>query len=142
MTPLATDTIHATSAARLHAIGPFRTKLQPVVHLLGEDLPDRLNASLLSVGADTHGFGYLESPRTAALRRPVRILKRSARIATVPHEFAFQLPGSGLIEQLGLFDPQGRLRFFGGLVSSRQGVERPEAFHFDAHSVELRLYTS
>lgn len=142
MISLTTGTIHPTSALRLHSIGPFRAKLQAVVHLLGEKLPDRLDASLLSVGADIHGFGYIESSRTAASRRPVRVLKRSAGIATVPHEFAFQVPGSGLIEQLGLFDQQGRLRFFGGLVSSRQGVERPEEFRFEAHSVELRFFTS
>ncbi|CAN5275953.1 hypothetical protein BH09PSE1_BH09PSE1_05730 [soil metagenome] len=123
---------------QLFRIGPFTAKLTPTPLALTLGVPKRLEASLLTRAADTLGRGYTECPRTASCRRPVRLERRAgSKTFIIPHQFAFHLPGSALIQQLGLFDDQGRLRYSGALSSSRQGFERPEEFHFDGGSVEV-----
>ena len=123
--------------ARLHLIGPFAARLASAHHTAELDVPQRLRASLLTQGANSLGLGYIECPRAAADRRPVRLDRVDRRTLIIPHEFAFYLPGSALIQQLGLFDDEDRLRFFGRLSSSKQHVERPEDFRFMAGAVEV-----
>jgi len=125
------------ASTRLHLIGPFRARLVSAHHTAHLDAPERLRASLLTQGANPLGLGHIECPRAAAAQRPVRLQRIDSRTLVIPHQFAFHLPGSALIQQLGLFDDEGRLRFFGQLSSSRQGVERPEDFHFPATTVEV-----
>jgi hypothetical protein len=122
---------------RLFHVGPFQAVLQPTP--LGETLetPGRLHGSLLTRAADLNGSGYAECARAAAVRRPVRLVRASSRFLTIQHAFSFNLPGSALIEQLGLFDDDDRLLFFGDLKSARQAVERPEVFTFEADAVRI-----
>ncbi len=123
---------------QLHRIGPFTAKLASTPVALSLDVAERLDASLLTQAADTLGRGYTECPRTASSRRPVRLIRRNgSRTFVIPHRFGFHLPGSALIQQLGLFDDEGRLRYFGALSSSRQGFERPEEFSFESGAVEI-----
>lgn len=127
------------ASRQLYRIGPFKAKLTPTPVNEAEEVPERLNASLLTRAANMHGFGYLECARAAACRRPVRLVRTGSRKMVIPHAFSFHLPGSALIEQLALFDEQGRLRFFGPLISPRQGFERPEEFRFEGSAVEVNL---
>lgn len=123
---------------QLYRIGPFTAKLTSTPLALSLDVAERLDASLLTQAADTLGRGYTECPRTASSRRPVRLVRRGgSKTFVIPHQFAFHLPGSALIQQLGLFDDQARLRYFGALSSSRQGFERPEEFSFESGAVEI-----
>jgi hypothetical protein len=125
---------------RLHRIGPFRARLQPTPFARSVELPERLNASLLTHAVNTHGYDYVECPQTAAARRPVRLVRAGSKTLVIPHEFVFYLPGCALIQQLGLFDDQGQLRYFGHLASSRQSFERPEEFRFEGGAVEVSLH--
>lgn len=131
------DYLRPNAGARVHLIGPFTARLVSAHHTAELDLPDRLQASLLTQGANSLGLGYIECPRAAADRRPVRLQRVDRRTLIIPHEFAFHLRGSALIQQLGLFDDEERLRFFGRLSSSKQHVERPEEFRFMAGAVEV-----
>ena len=124
---------------QLYRIGPFKAKLNPTPLTEAEDIPERLNASLLSRSANMHGLGYVECARATAIRHPVRLVRTGSKKMVIPHAFSFHLPGSGLIKQLALFDDQGRLRFFGPLISQRQGFERPEEFRFEGGAVEVHL---
>lgn len=124
---------------QLYRIGPFKAKLTPTPVNETEEVPERLSASLLTRAANMHGLGYSECARTASCRRPVRLIRTGPKRMVIPHAFSFHLPGSALIEQLALFDDQGRLRFFGPLISPRQGFERPEEFHFESSAVEVHL---
>lgn len=125
--------------ARLHYVGPFKAKLSPTQLARTSPVPDRLLASLLVQAPDVYGKGWVENPRTASARQPVRVLNSSPTTMSVRNEFGFDLPGSGLVAQLGLFDDQGRLWFFGPMTSPRQRLERPEEFRFPAGSVEITL---
>lgn len=122
---------------RLHLVGPFRAELHPTPLAMGHNPPERLVASLLTKGPNSAGAAYVESSQTASERRPVRLSRTGRRTLVIPHAFAFRVPGSGLVEQLGLFDEQGRLLFFGNLRSTRQAVERPEIFEFPDGAVTL-----
>ncbi|PZT98996.1 MAG: hypothetical protein DI624_06465 [Brevundimonas sp.] len=122
---------------RLHLVGPFRAELRPTPFAVRQNPPDRLLAGLLTEGASLTGTAYVESPHTALERRPVRLSRTGRQTLIIPHAFAFRLPGSGLVEQLGLFDEDGRLLFFGNLRSPRQAVERPETFDFPEGAVTL-----
>ncbi|HRO33052.1 MAG TPA: hypothetical protein PLQ03_06525 [Brevundimonas sp.] len=125
------------SAARSFLIGPFAAMLRATSFAEGSDLPDRLFASLLTQAPGTGRHGYVESPRTAGERRPVRWSRVDSRMLVIPHAFGFVIPGSGLVEELALFDGDGRMMFHGPLRSQRQALERPERFEFPEGSVRL-----
>jgi len=122
---------------RFHLIGPFSATLRATELADGRDLPERLFASLLTQGPDLHGRGFMESARTSGERRPVLWRRVDSKALVIPHSFSFKIPGSGLVEQLGLFDGDDRLMFYGPLKSQRQAVERPELFEFPEGSVRL-----
>lgn len=123
-------------ALKLYPAGPFKAKLTPTHLARTSALPDLLYASLLVQGPAANGHGYVESPRTAQDRKPVRLNVRKPGGVVVPHEIRFNVPGGGLVDHLGLFDSQNRLWFFGRLVAGRQRAERPEVFLFPAGSLE------
>lgn len=129
--------LRPSAGVRVHLIGPFTARLVSAQHAAELDVPDRLRAGLLTQGANALGLGHIECARAAAEHRPVRLQRIDSRTLVIPHEFAFRLPGSALIQQLGLFDEEGRLRFFGRLSSQKQHVERPEEFRFMAGAVEV-----
>lgn len=126
-----------SNGSRLHFIGPFRAKLISAHHTADLPVPERLRASLLTNRADPLGRGHTECARAAAARCPVRLERVDRLTLVIPHEFGFHLPGSGLIQQLGLFDDEARLRFFGPISSSKQRFERPEEFRFMPSAVEI-----
>lgn len=123
---------------RLYLVGPFNADLRPTQIAAEQNPPERLFAGLLAKAANSLGAGYVESPRTASDRRPVRLARTNPQRLVIPHPFSFRLPGCGLIEQLGLFDADGTLLFFGSLRSARQAVERPEVFEFEEAEVQIR----
>mgnify|MGYP000974715226 CR=1 FL=1 len=124
-------------ATRSFLIGPFAATLRATSSAEGHELPDRLFASLLTQSPGAGGHGYVESPRTAGERRPVRWRRLDSRTLVIPHDFSFAIPGSGLVEELALFDGDGRMMFHGPLKSQRQALERPERFEFPEGSVRL-----
>lgn len=126
------------AVSRLHKIGPFTARLIPTMVFRGfEESPGPYYASLLREGADASGSGFVECPRTALDRRRVRVSVLNKSALVIHHPIEFALPGSGLIEQLGLFDSAGQLLFFGPLLSQRQHPVRPETFRFEADSVKI-----
>lgn len=132
-----TNSTSRSQGARYHLIGPFTATLRATDIAECHELPERLFASLLTQGPDLNGRGYVESPRTTGERRPVLWRRIDSRALVIPHRFEFRIPGSGLIEQLGLFSPDGGLMFYGALKSQRQASERPEVFEFPENSVRL-----
>lgn len=122
---------------RFFLIGPFAAVLRATSSAEGQELPHRLFASLLTQGPSTGGRGYIESPRTAGERRPVRWRRIDTKTLVIPHDFSFVIPGSGLVEELALFDGDGGMMFHGPLRSQRQALERPERFEFPEGNVRL-----
>lgn len=122
---------------RFFLIGPFAAVLKATSSAEGRELPDRLFASLLTQGPSPGGRGYVESPRTVGERRPVRWRRIDSKTLVIPHAFSFAIPGSGLVEELALFDDDGRMMFHGPLRSQRQALERPERFEFPEGNVRL-----
>lgn len=132
-----TPTRKLSEGYKLHLIGPFRAKLTPTPYSLSAEEPERLHASLLTQAPTARSVGYVECPQTTTSRQPVRLARVGSKTLIIPHAFAFVVPGVGLIQQLGLFDDEGRLRYFGPLISSRQAFERPEEFRFEGGAVEI-----
>lgn len=122
---------------RFFLIGPFAAVLRATSSAEGQELPDRLFASLLTQGPSTDGRGYIESPRTVGERRPVRWRRIDSKTLIIPHDFSFNIPGSGLVEELALFHGDGPMMFHGLLRSQRQALERPERFEFPEGNVRL-----
>lgn len=122
-----------------HQHGPFASRLAPTLlqKMLGE-APAQLWAALLVKGANPDGTGYEELAAEGYGRLPVSITSLNSDFDANVAPLVFRLSNGADVTHIGLFDDQGRLRFYGFLSGYRKDTDLPKVFELGAMAMTLR----
>ncbi|MGZ3306858.1 MAG: hypothetical protein ACXU8U_13440, partial [Asticcacaulis sp.] len=109
-------------------------------HKQSGDALYELWAGLLIKAPDPDGNGGVEYAGPDYERQRASIKGYSADYDMVVNEMEFYLTEGVDLQYLGLFDDQGRLRFYGRLIGRQSSYQKQNYFIFQAGAVKLKRF--
>lgn len=121
-----------------HPCGRLSAQLAPTmwVKMQGE-VPPSLFLGLLVSPPNPDGDRWFEADGPGYDRAPVRLQEQDWRLMSISNAVDLSAPQDAVVSHIGLFDPEGRLAFYGRLIGQHASTSPLSKLHFGAHSLKV-----
>ncbi|HEY3949201.1 phage tail fiber protein [Phenylobacterium sp.] len=122
-----------------HQIGPFNAILAPTLaQKTAPEIPTNLQVALLVKAPNPDGDFYEELSAEGYERQPITRVAHDSQFDANAEAVAFNVSGGAEVGHVGLFDLEGKLRFYGRLVGQMTRTAVPCDFVFHSRSLKLK----
>jgi hypothetical protein len=109
-----------------------------MVQKIAGQIPDALWTGLLSTPPDADGEGHVEVEGPGYERQRLTVTAYNGDFHANVEPISFYLEHGASARHIGLFDDEGRLRFYGFLSGHQKCATPPKVFQFPAFALMMK----